>query len=123
MPERSARVVKAIAEAEPGGVLVHCVSGRDRTGLMVLIVLSLIGVNISDIAEDYLLSQGRLETRAEKLGEEAHGSMIATYLSSQGTSARQVVEATASSPELVALLKEGGLDQSTVEKLRARMLS
>ncbi|MFX6048528.1 tyrosine-protein phosphatase, partial [Acinetobacter baumannii] len=52
MPERSARVVKAIAEAEPGGVLVHCVSGRDRTGLMVLIVLSLIGVNISDIAED-----------------------------------------------------------------------
>jgi hypothetical protein len=30
-PERSARVLAAIARAEPGGVLVHCVSGRDRT--------------------------------------------------------------------------------------------
>jgi protein-tyrosine phosphatase len=42
-PERSARVLTAIARAEPGGVLVHCVSGRDRTGQVSMLLLALPG--------------------------------------------------------------------------------
>jgi protein-tyrosine phosphatase len=31
-PQRAARVVSAIADARPGGVLVHCVAGHDAPG-------------------------------------------------------------------------------------------
>jgi len=32
MPQRAAAVVAVIADAEPGGVLVHCAAGQDRAG-------------------------------------------------------------------------------------------
>jgi len=42
-PDRVAAVVRAVADAEPGGVVVHCGHGRDRTGLVTLVLLSLAG--------------------------------------------------------------------------------
>ena len=43
-PERCAAALAAIARARPGGVLFHCVGGRDRTGLVSLLALALAGV-------------------------------------------------------------------------------
>lgn len=42
-PERLADAVRVIARAEPGGVLFHCGAGRDRTGLVAVLLLSLAG--------------------------------------------------------------------------------
>ena len=52
-PERSARVIAAVAEAPPGGVAVHCVDGRDRTGLIAVLLLALVGVERQEILTDY----------------------------------------------------------------------
>ena len=51
-----ARVVSAIAHADPGGVVFHCSVGRDRTGLVSALVLSLVGVAADLIADDYDLN-------------------------------------------------------------------
>ena len=42
-PERCVAAVAAVADAPPGGVLVHCGIGRDRTGLVALLLLALVG--------------------------------------------------------------------------------
>jgi protein-tyrosine phosphatase len=55
-PARIGRIVTAIAEAPDGGVLVHCHAGKDRTGLIVALVLAAVGVPYSVIVEDYALS-------------------------------------------------------------------
>lgn len=55
--QRVAAVVRGIAGAPPGGVLVHCAAGKDRTGVVVALALSVAGVGRSDIAEDYALSR------------------------------------------------------------------
>jgi protein-tyrosine phosphatase len=55
-PERSVAVVEAIAGARPGGVLFHCMGGRDRTGMIAMLVLTLVGVAPEDVAADYELS-------------------------------------------------------------------
>ena len=52
-----AAIVAAIADAPPGGVLVHCHAGKDRTGIVIAVALSAVGVSDDDIAVDYALSQ------------------------------------------------------------------
>jgi protein tyrosine/serine phosphatase len=57
-----AQIIKAVAAGlEEGGVLVHCQGGRDRTGIVVALLLSVAGVPRDVIAEDYALSEVMLE--------------------------------------------------------------
>jgi hypothetical protein len=51
-PQLFAAVFSAIAAA-PGAVLVHCAGGRDRTGMVAAMLLSLAGAEHAPIAEDY----------------------------------------------------------------------
>jgi protein-tyrosine phosphatase len=56
-----AGVLSSIARARPGGVLIHCHAGKDRTGLIVGVLLSALGVPKDVIAEDYALTYPQLE--------------------------------------------------------------
>jgi protein tyrosine/serine phosphatase len=57
-----AAVVTAVATSPAGlPVVVHCVDGKDRTGLLVGLLLDLVGVPRELIAADYALSAERLE--------------------------------------------------------------
>ena len=56
-----AAIVGAIANAPPGGVLVHCHAGKDRTGIVVALALAVVGVSDDDIADDYALTALVLE--------------------------------------------------------------
>jgi len=49
---------RAVAEAPPGCVVVHCHSGRDRTGVLVALLLTVAGVSARDVADDYALTDG-----------------------------------------------------------------
>lgn len=56
-----------IAAKNPGAVLYHCTTGKDRTGLMTCYLLSIAGVARADIAADYCVSQVFLEPVYEKM--------------------------------------------------------
>ena len=55
-----AAAVGAVAEAPPGGVVVHCAAGKDRTGLVSALLLRLAGVSVAEIAGDYAESERNL---------------------------------------------------------------
>lgn len=59
-PDLMAGVIRAIGSAGPGGVLIHCHSGKDRTGTVAALALRLAGVPVSTVIQDYALSQQRL---------------------------------------------------------------
>ena len=58
-----AAAVRAVANAPEGGVVIHCVGGKDRTGLLAAFLLHLADVDDDDIAADYALSEERLLPR------------------------------------------------------------
>lgn len=49
-------VLETIADA-PGGVLFHCMAGKDRTGCIAALLLALAGVDRLDILADYQVSE------------------------------------------------------------------
>lgn len=51
-----ADAVGVIADPVAAPVVVHCVAGKDRTGLVCALTLSVLGVSDADIAADYALS-------------------------------------------------------------------
>ena len=67
--ERSAGIalaMQAIADAPSAPILVHCHAGKDRTGVIVALVLRLAGVSVDDIAEDYAVSGVQLAAMLER---------------------------------------------------------
>ena len=58
-PHALADVLRAIADAPPGGIVFHCLGGTDRTGLVAAAVLRLAGVPDAVIAADYELTLER----------------------------------------------------------------
>lgn len=61
---RITAAVRAIAaDGPPGPVVVHCVSGKDRTGIIVALILAVAGVPDEDIVADYAASYPLLADR------------------------------------------------------------
>ena len=54
MPERAGAALSAIVGAPPGGVLFHCMAGRDRTGLVAMLLLAAVDTDPEQIVHDYL---------------------------------------------------------------------
>ena len=54
-----ATAVNAIAESDTG-IVIHCLAGRDRTGIIVALTLAAIGVADEQIVADYVMSDVEL---------------------------------------------------------------
>jgi protein-tyrosine phosphatase len=52
-----ARVITLLSEVDSGPTVVHCVAGKDRTGLVTALALALLGVADEFIAEDYAMTE------------------------------------------------------------------
>jgi protein-tyrosine phosphatase len=109
-PERVAAVVTAVACSAPGGVLVHCGRGRDRTGLISIVLLALAGVAPHDIAADYVLSV-----------DDDREPELAAHLRERGTTAAELVAALAADLDAETYLRDAGVADDDLGALRARL--
>jgi protein tyrosine/serine phosphatase len=106
-PQRHAAALKAIAQAKPGGVLFHCVRGHDRTGIIALLLLALVGVSPEGILADYEMS---IDTEREKL------------LAEQDTTTRETILSTLASLDVERYLRTGGLTQDDLNAIQTRFI-
>jgi hypothetical protein len=121
-----AAAARAVIEAPPGGVLVHCNLGKDRTGLLVALMLESIGGERGALAADYGLSSRNL---AERLANWA-GEGLSEH---QKTMRRQLIGS--GEEQLLAVLAQvderyggprdyllaSGLGAADLDRLRARL--
>jgi hypothetical protein len=122
LPHSAAACVRAIARARPGGVAFHCSGGRDRTGLVAILVLALAGVAPEDIAADYALSAQRQPARFAALGVEDPAPALEAFLRAEGTTAEEAVLALLRDVDVEARLRAGDLTGGDIVALRERML-
>lgn len=74
-PAMAVSAVRAVAGARPGGVVISCGRGCDRTGLLALLLLHLVGVGADDIATDYAPSIEQMAARDPHYGAELNASL------------------------------------------------
>jgi protein-tyrosine phosphatase len=68
--EYGAKIVQAlevIADAENHPLVFHCAVGKDRTGMLAAMLLTLLGVGETDIIQDYTLSEPYMDELLAKL--------------------------------------------------------
>ena len=90
-PVRHAAVISAIAQARPGGVLLHCSRGYDRTGIISLLLLALVGITLYELNRD---------PKRDAL------------LAREGTSVRKAMRDTLEGLNLDDYLQKGGVSQA-----------
>jgi protein tyrosine/serine phosphatase len=107
-PERHAAAISAIAQAQPGGVLFHCIRGNDRTGIIALLLLALAGVVPDEIIADYELSP---DPDREEI------------LASQGSSVREALLGAIEDLDIDSYLRMGGARQEDLDAIRKQFLA
>jgi protein tyrosine/serine phosphatase len=122
-PGRTVAVVRAIARARPGGVVFHCGSGRDRAGLVAMVLLALAGVPAEAIVADFELSEERLARLYAQPGVEDEGAEMRALLERAGTTAGAVVASTLGELDVGGHLRSHGLADADVAEIRARLLA
>ncbi|MFE6449014.1 tyrosine-protein phosphatase [Nocardiopsis dassonvillei] len=120
--ERCAAVVTALAQAGPGGVLFHCGAGRDRTGLVALLLLALADVGAEAIADDYELSTTELVPLFAAMGQPDQGPVIEAVLSERGLTLRDTVLDALRGLDAHAYLLAAGVAEEDLAVLRERLL-
>lgn len=124
-PGSVAAVVKAVAAAEPGGVLVNCSGGRDRTGLSSLVLLALAGVEPAAIAEDYVLSYERQRAAFAALGNDrmlGDLDLIDRLLAEADVTAREAALAVLEGCDVRKTLAAAGVTEAEFDSVTARLL-
>jgi protein tyrosine/serine phosphatase len=58
--------IAAVADASPGGVVIHCHAGKERTGIVAALLLSLAGVPDAMVADDWIASDAYLQPLYEE---------------------------------------------------------
>jgi protein-tyrosine phosphatase len=106
-PQRHATALQAIAQAKPGGVLFHCKRGYDRTGIIAMLLLTLVGVSTEDIIADYELSR---DTERDEI--------LANYQ----TTSRAVIVNTLTGINVDDYLLSGGLSRADIHAIRKRFI-
>lgn len=65
-PDSVLAALRVIAEAD-GATLVHCAAGKDRTGTIVALALTLVGADPDAVVEDYAASSDRAQLIVDRL--------------------------------------------------------
>jgi protein-tyrosine phosphatase len=120
-PERVIAAVRAIAGATPGCVVFHCAGGKDRTGLLALVLLTLAGATPEEIIADYLLTYDRMKQRYADIGAPDQLAAVTELLASRGTTIEASLASTIASLTMPDFLLGNGLPGTELAALRARL--
>jgi protein-tyrosine phosphatase len=127
-PSQFATGLRLLADPASRACVVHCAAGKDRTGVLVALALSLVGVTREAVVADYVCSGERIEQiRDRLLGSSTYVKDLRDRtLDSMRPHAHSIerfldaVDREYGGPHGLAM--SVGVDEETVDRLRRRLL-
>jgi protein-tyrosine phosphatase len=120
---RFGEALAAVADAD-GPVVIHCMGGKDRTGLVAALLLRVAGVSADEIGRDYSLSGPNLADRTEAWLAEAPNELERTRREKLSRTpavamARVIEDIEGRYGSAAGYLEAAGLRPDQVDRLRA----
>lgn len=117
MPERASAALDAIVTAPEGGVLFHCRSGRDRTGLIALLLLSAVDTEPEAIVDDYLEMVRRGDMRGERTNRENPEPALEALCRKYGTTTEDAFRAVVEGLEYEHFVEQANFSRIALDAL------
>ncbi|HXY75578.1 MAG TPA: tyrosine-protein phosphatase [Steroidobacteraceae bacterium] len=114
-------VLGVIAAATPGALLFHCVAGKDRTGLIAALLLTLADAEPEAIARDYVASSENLREGYLKRYPNTEPARILAALHCPEVGVHNMLKFLAEGGGVRAYLRRIGLGEDEIARLRARL--
>jgi protein-tyrosine phosphatase len=115
------QVLSAIAAAPAGPLLFHCVAGKDRTGLIAALLLTLADVEPAAIAADYALSSQQLREFYLSKYSDTDPARILEALHCPESGVYNMLQFLDAAGGVRAYLSKSGLQDAQIASLRARL--
>ena len=109
LPKRAGAALSAIVNAPPGGVLFHCMGGRDRTGILAMLLLAAIGTEPESIVDDYLETVRLGDLRAVSGNRNNAEPLLNELCVAHGTTTEGAFRAAVAGLDLSEFLEASGL--------------
>lgn len=125
-PDSVVAALRAIAEPD-GATLVHCAAGKDRTGVVVALALTVVGVPPESVAADYALTQSQMALILAHLARSDLYDREVTQPDQIPTASAEVMEAVLSAVQaefgsVRGWLASHGWTERDTEALRAKLV-
>lgn len=125
-----ARVVAALAADDALPAVVHCSAGKDRTGLVVALLLDALGVRRFEVIADYAMTARMLcgealaRVRARALAAGSSEQVLAAAMTAPPDAIRAALEHLDDAyGGARAYLRRHGVDQAALDRLRAQLVA
>jgi protein-tyrosine phosphatase len=125
---RFAAVLDLISQPDSQPAVFHCAAGKDRTGLVAMLILGLLGVDRDIIAADYALTDERMPLLMERHLARANGDVALAEVGRQrwaidAAAMRTVVDhLVAEHGSIEGYVLAQGLEPAAIERLRTSLL-
>jgi protein tyrosine/serine phosphatase len=125
--DRFGEAFAAIAAAD-GTVVVHCMGGKDRTGIVAALLLRLAGVSHEEIGEDYAITAVNLEPSTSvwvpAIEDERERAKWEKLRATPAVAMVRVLEEIESRyGDVASYLRAAGLDDAQLDRLRERLVA
>ena len=122
--EKTAEALRALSDAE-GPFLIHCSEGKDRTGFVCVLLEALCGADYGEIKEDYMITYENYYGIEKDSGRADYNALVKGLLKPMLQTIVGSEDADVKNANLKdgaeRFLKEGGMTDSEIEKLRKRL--
>ncbi len=118
--ENICKALKAVANAPEGAVFYHCFLGKDRTGILSMLLLTIAGVSEDDIVADYQLTYTYLENYIHTHADSLWDTNAEMHYSLPQTMRALISYVKEKYGSIAEYIKLTGISDEEIEKIRRR---